>query len=139
MKTIFFVDDDLKRISSYVNCLEEAGYEVLLETNSNNVLNRFLEQRDKIHVVVMDMMMPAEPDLAYEAGDARRTGLYLIKGIRNIANNVPIIVFTVVRDPSLRKEIEEEWKIPYLEKPLMPSRLVEEIEKKLGECNKGLQ
>ena len=138
-RTILFVDDDPKRISSYTDFLRESGYTTIVETDSTRVLSIFKEKQNEIDLIILDMMLPTERHLKEETDYGRRTGLYLLRQIRKISEDIPIMVFTVVRDLSLRQETEKLGASPYLEKPILPSRLMEEIERKLGECNKGLQ
>lgn len=130
-KTILFLDDDPKRMSSYVDFLEQNGYDTTLESDSSEAIKTVRERRNEIDLIVIDMMMPTEQRLKHETDYGRRTGLYLLKEIRKISDDIPIIVLTVVRDSSLRKETEILGASPYLEKPIMPSRLEEEIKKKL--------
>lgn len=136
MNTILFVDDDVIRMSSYVDFLKQSGYNIVLETNSSNVLTTFKEKKEEIDLIILDMMMPIEERLKDETSYGRRTGLYLLKQIREISANVPIMIFTVVRDHSLREETAKYGASPYLEKPIMPSRLEEEIKKKLEETKR---
>jgi CheY-like chemotaxis protein len=132
MKTIFVVDDDVKRISSYVEFLKQSGYAVILETDSTAVIPRFKEKKNEIDLIILDMMMPAEDQLKEETNYGRSTGLFLLIKIREISKEVPIMILTVVRDASLKEETTKYGATPYLEKPIMPSRLVEEIKKKIG-------
>lgn len=138
MSTIFFVDDDIKRISSYIDFLKQSSYDVILETDSSKVVLKFREKLQEIDLIILDMMMPAEEQLKDETNYGRRTGLHLLKEIRKLSTDVPIMILTVVRDPSLREETAKYGASPYLEKPIMPSKLEEEIEKKLAE-SKGAQ
>lgn len=132
-KTILFVDDDAKRISSYVEYLDHSGYTTIVESDSTRVLSIFNEKQNEIDLIILDMMMPTEHHLKDETDYGRRTGLYLLKKIREISKDIAIMVLTVVRDSSVREITEKLGGSPYLEKPIMPSRLVEEIEKKLAE------
>lgn len=131
MKTIFIVDDDFKRISSYVDFLKQSGYDVILETDSSKVITKCKEKLEEIDLIILDMMMPAEHQLREETNYGRHTGLYLLIKIREISKEVPIMILTVVRDAFLREETAKYGATPYLEKPIMPSRLVEEINKRV--------
>ena len=81
-------------------------------------------------------MMPSEARFRQITDYGRRAGLYLVKEIRKLSSSVPIMVLTVLRDSSLREEAQACGAHPYLEKPIMPSRLLEEIEKKLRETRR---
>jgi len=136
MNTIFFIDDDVKRVSSYIDSLKQSGYNVILETNSSQVIPKFRENQKEIELIILDMMMPTEKELKEETEYGRRKGLYLLKKIREISQDVPIIILTVVRDATLSEETKKYGASPYLEKPILPSRLEEEIKKKLEESKK---
>jgi len=136
-RTILFVDDDPKRISSYIDFLRESEYNTIVETDSTRALSIFKEKQNEIDLIILDMMMSTEQHLKEETDYGRRTGLYLLKEIRKISKDIPIMVLTVVRNSSLRQETEKLGASPHLEKPILPSRLVEEIEKKLAETKRG--
>lgn len=131
--TILFVDDDFNRVTSYIDFLEQSGYRVILETDSSKVIAKFKQNQTQIDLIILDMMMPTSEELKAETNYGRGTGLFLLRKIREISKEVPIMILTVVRNASLREETTKYGATPYLEKPIMPSRLAEEIEKKLKE------
>jgi len=130
-KTVLFVDDDAKRGGSLADFLQEE-YKVLLVDKTGDALKLIREGMNDIDLVILDIMMPPG-ELGKERTDnARRTGLVLLREIRNASPKIPVVIFTVVRDPQLRAEALRSGAVLYLEKPMLPSDLISRIDSIIG-------
>lgn len=120
-KKILFIDDEPRRIQSYVDELEKSGYEVEPATDVDYAFVYFVKNMKKIDLLIMDVMMPPgenckDQDAQTELG--LRTGILLSDKIRQIDTDVPIIVLTNVVDDELEKKMMVE-KIEFFKKKII--------------------
>jgi CheY-like chemotaxis protein len=132
-ETILVLDDDAKRISSHVELLQEEGFTVIYESDTAKMMPLFRENKDRIALVVLDMMMPPGDYPVKETDYARKTGILILRDIRDISKDVPVVVLSVRNDDGIKGEVTALGKSEYLEKPLRPSKLIEAIKEVLGQ------
>lgn len=108
-KKIFIVDDEVKILEVVKSYLEHEGFTVITETNSNNVLNTF--KNEKPDLIILDLMLPG------------LSGEELCKKIRQISD-VPILMLTAKVQESDRINGFSIGADDYLIKPFSPRELV---------------
>jgi PAS domain S-box-containing protein len=69
-ETVLVAEDDRALRHLARDVLEEVGYTVIEAENGDDAINKFMEQKDKIQIVVLDMIMPKKS--GKEAFDAIR-------------------------------------------------------------------
>jgi len=57
-KTILIADDDVYVRSFIKALLERAGYKVIEAYDGQDAVEKFIENREEIHLLVLDIMMP---------------------------------------------------------------------------------
>ena len=57
-KTILLADDDVSVRSFIKTLLEGAGYKVIEAYDGQDAVEKFVEYREEIHLLVLDIMMP---------------------------------------------------------------------------------
>ncbi len=122
MKKILIVDYDPKIIAKFTECLEEHGFQVESSQDGNTALETFEKLRPDL--VLLAAMLP------------KMHGFEVCQKIRasELGRTVPVIINTGVyrgrkyRDQALRKYKANE----YLERPFSDEKLLEEINKALG-------
>lgn len=129
MKSILFIDDDYKRMGSFEEMLNIEGYAVKFITSAKEVLEEFRLHKDNYGVIILDIMMPKGEFTREETNYGRTTGLVLLEKLRQISKDIPIIVLTVLRDPSVMEKARKLGVNEYLLKPQLPSKLIEVVEK----------
>ena len=134
-KTILFVDDDIKRTTSYVDVLELEGYKILAAHTIGKAREDFEKYKDRIDLIILDLMMPAEKYDAEATRNSRKTGLRFLDQIREISKKLPVILFSVIRYNDVKNEVDTAGISDYLEKPCRPSKLIEAVEETIGESN----
>src|SRR3712207_3063084 len=96
---ILFVDDEPLRIQSYVDELDSRGYDVLLRTDVDSARRVMQDGRERVELVILDIMMPPGAALTWEqTGCGLKTGLHLYREIRMEAPELPVIILTNVPD-----------------------------------------
>jgi len=128
IKRMLFVDDDAKRMASLVEMLEMEQWEVTHFTSPTDAVEE-LEQRsaDFYSCAVLDMAMPHEAFGEAETDGGRRTGLAVLERLRKHAPELPVIVFSVMRDPDVQARAKELGIQRWISKPALPSELIEAI------------
>lgn len=103
-ETILVVDDDLAVRESIKTALEDFGYSVILANDGEEGLTRFLENKEKIHAVLLDMIMP------------KMSGKELLKELLKIDPDVKVIISSGHREDQYADTIIKSAK-NYLKKP----------------------
>lgn len=129
---VLFVDDDVKRMTSHVEMLEDAGYAVDLVSDVDETLQQVQEKGGEYACVILDIMMPPGRFGADATDRGRHTGLPVLKEMRRLAPDLPIVVLTVIADPAVRRQAMELGAKAYLTKPCLPSDLVKAVRRHLG-------
>ena len=127
---ILFVDDESRGIKNYVEELKLSGYEVTFKDDVDSAFGFLNENSDKIHLVILDVMMPPGKLLRdVDTDGGLRTGMRFHQKIRKIAPKLPIIIFTNFSSEELEYEINQYEQSKFLRKAdYLPFELVEEIE-----------
>lgn len=128
-KKILFIDDDVKRVHSHTEMMGIEGYEIEMKTSAQEALEDFRIHKDDYDIIILDIMMPKDEFTREETNFGRTTGLVLLEKLREISKDIPIIVLTVLRDPSVVEKARKLGVAEYLLKPHLPSKLIEIIRK----------
>ncbi|MCP4610579.1 MAG: response regulator [Planctomycetes bacterium] len=124
MKNILFIDDDLTRITSTIEMLEIEGYKVQSERSAGHALKEFKKNPTDYSLIILDVMMPIDDFTREETKFGRETGLVLLKKLREISKNIPIIMLTILKDLRVMEEAKKLGANEYIRKPQLPSQLI---------------
>lgn len=124
-KNILWVDDDIDGFALMADRdeLESRGCRIIEASRPDNLLKVLREQILKIDCIIVDIVMPTGELDMKEAEYGMRTGLALIRKIResdSIYKDTPIIVYTVIGDDNVRQYCKDN-NIPYLDKSSVSS------------------
>ena len=116
-KTILIIDDEpmIREMSS--DMLSTLGYKVLVSNNGNDGIKLFQENPDNIDLVILDLLMP------------EMNGKACFTKLREIKNDVKVIISSGVADLSKRKELEKLGVTGYLEKPFSLKTIADSLNK----------
>ena len=123
-KTILFIDDDVKRITSHVEMLELEGYKVEMEQSVKQGLQKFTDNPTKYDLIILDIMMPVDDFKREDTKYGRETGILLIHKIRDISEKIPIIILSVLEGHRIMDKAKGLGVDEYLLKPQLPSAIV---------------
>jgi len=120
--TILLVEDDRALQRTFAEALHSDGFTVLAEHDGDWAKSTFAQRQ--VHLIVADVLLPGRSGLQL-AQDVRRTE----KG-----RNLPIILFSGIhKSAGVSSQLDEiGGAVRFLEKPLMPSKLVDACRKALG-------
>ncbi|MBI4697741.1 MAG: response regulator [Nitrospirae bacterium] len=113
--TILVVDDDPFVLESVSALLEAHGYSVTSCSNANDAINRY--QKGNIDVILTDVKMP------------RISGLELLKKIREINTEVPVILMTAYAEIDMAIASIKNSAFDFIIKPYNAEHLMSTIEK----------
>ena len=108
MTRILICDDDRDMVLMPARVLEKEGYEVRIETESTQIVEKVIEYKPA--VILMDLWMP-EVDGEQAIRKLRR---------HKDTQHIPVILFSAI--PRL-EEIAIRLKVPYLSKPFQVAEL----------------
>jgi two-component system cell cycle sensor histidine kinase/response regulator CckA len=109
---ILVVDDEAAVRQTLKVTLEKFGYGVLSATDGVDGLTAFVQNMDKVSVVLTDMAMP------------HLEGTAMIRAILKIAPNAKIIAISGHFDERKIENLREQGTIKRLEKPFLPEQLL---------------
>jgi len=123
MALIFVIDDEYLLATLLGDILEDEGHEVVLAPNGRVALERVRERRPAL--VITDFMMPV------------MTGLEFAQALQADAEIGPIPVILVSGAQGALAREHPELFHAVLDKPYDNARLIDEVEKALGQRNGG--
>lgn len=125
---ILFVDDEERRVKSYIQEFQYSGYQVEFRSDVDSALDFFYEKYKQIELLVLDVMMP--PGIAFKDFDTKyglRTGIALYRKIRGENFTCPILFLTNVSSHS-ENELDLDKNTLFLEKEdYLPFQLVDQV------------
>ena len=120
--TILIVDDELRMRKLIKDFLLKENYNVLEAVDGEDALNVFNENKDKINLILLDVMMP------------KKDGWTVLREIRN-ESKVPVIMLTARGEEQDELFGFELGVDEYVSKPFSPKILVARIEAILKRIN----
>ncbi|HEX9734790.1 MAG TPA: response regulator [Thermoanaerobaculia bacterium] len=124
---ILFIDNEEARIRSWVDELNEEGFQVEV-LSSADAARHALDAADPPQCVVLDLMIPADGEVPdRETAYGTRTGLWLLQRFRKIHGQVPVVVLTNVDDPGVEEAVISLAAVYRRKRDCGPARLVELI------------
>jgi two-component system NtrC family response regulator len=102
--TILLIDDEPSQVTSITSFLKRRAYSVLAAGSGREGIG--ILERTRVDLVLTDFRMP---DM---------NGLEVIKGVKEINPEVPVIVITAFSDPQDAVQVMKEGAFDYLSKPI---------------------
>jgi signal transduction histidine kinase/CheY-like chemotaxis protein len=117
---ILFADDepgirDLGRV-----VLEQAGYEVVLAKDGLEAISQFEQHRDRLHLVILDLMMP------------NKTGLEAYLEISALDASVPVVFSSGFNESEALDNLPPKTRSAFLKKPYLANDLLQFVLQVIG-------
>lgn len=113
MKKILHVDDS-ETIVMMSKMILKDKFELTIARDGEDGLNKF--RQEKFDLIISDVNMP------------KMTGLEMIKEIRKIDTEIPILVLTTETEQCVRKAGQEAGANGWIVKPFKPSSFIDTLE-----------
>jgi PAS domain S-box-containing protein len=120
-ETILVAEDSPAVRELVVRILGEAGYTTLAAANGEEALRIFVDQRDRIDLVLLDMIMP------------QMNGRAACEQMRRLKPGIPIIFSSGYTTGSVQTEFFERENLELVPKPYAPRQLLFKVRKVLDE------
>ncbi len=114
-KNILWVDDEIELLRSHIIFLTEKGYDVDTVTNGEDAISAVKEKG--FDLIFLDEMM------------AGMGGLETLSELKNINNNIPVVMVTKSEEESLMNDAIGSQIDDYLIKPVVPSQILMVVKK----------
>lgn len=118
-KRIVWIDDDIDKsiLRPYVDEFEENGFEIIKIKSINNILHLLKNETKKISAILVDIIMPPMNLNFRETLGGLRTGLAVLKKIKeeDSLKDIPLITVTNVDDDEVKSFCLDK-SIPCIEK-----------------------
>ena len=114
-KSILIVDDEASMRKNISDLLSPLGYHILEAGNGNAGMMMFVQK--KPDVIILDINLPG------------KNGLEVLKEIRGISNDTPVIIFTAFGTSERAIEAMKLGAFDYLEKPFELDEFVLTVER----------
>ncbi|NVN99140.1 MAG: response regulator [Geobacteraceae bacterium] len=114
-ETILLAEDDPHLQPLSVLILEQMGYKVITASNGEEAVAKFMENRDKIQLLLLDIMMP------------KKSGREAADEIRMVDPTVPVIFISGYSSELLREKGLIEEDAAMINKPMTPNVLLKKV------------
>jgi PAS domain S-box-containing protein len=114
-ETILLAEDELEVRRLVKTVLEEFGYKVIEAVDGEDAINRFMENKDEINLIILDVIMP------------KKNGREAYNKIKNISPDVKAIFISGYTEDIIKREDIFEMGLNFIAKPVSPSDLLEKI------------
>jgi CheY-like chemotaxis protein len=114
-KTILIVDDEKMVLDIGAMVLEKLGYKVFKVDNGREAIKIFSENKDKIDLVLLDMIMP------------EMSGSSVFDGLKDIDSEVKVLITSGYSMDNRAKELIERGCCGFIQKPFQYETLTKKI------------
>jgi DNA-binding response OmpR family regulator len=114
-ETILVVEDDEKLRHLHEIVLTQYGYEVILAQDGEEASNKFLGNKDRIQLVLLDMIMP------------KKNGKAVYEEIKRIKPQTKILFLSGYTADRIDKEMMLNDKVNLINKPVSPKHLLSKL------------
>jgi CheY-like chemotaxis protein len=114
-ETVLLAEDDEDVRRPLKQMLEEHGYEVIEATNGPEAVERFLQSRKKVGLLMLDVILPA------------MNGVEVLKEIRKVEPGIRAIFTSGYSEEQIRRKGLLEPGTAFLSKPVTPEVLLQKV------------
>ena len=111
-ETILVAEDDMIVRGLMKEILEEFGYKIIEAVNGEDSLNKFMQNADRINLLILDLMMP------------KKNGREVYEEIKKIAPDIKTIFSSGYTANLIQQEDMVKAGMDFIAKPVSPSGLV---------------
>lgn len=138
MKEIVFIDDEMYRMQYYAEFLELEEYSVKTFDDDEAAFAYIELNKHNIGLIILDLIMPSRQFGREDTNNYFNTGWHLLSKIRELINDVPVIVLTIKRDI---EKAASKYKVNHIlvKDDTTPDILLEKVEEILGRASSHME
>jgi CheY-like chemotaxis protein len=129
---ILFVDDEPRKIDSFISELRSTGYEVVVKKDVDSAFEYLLKNHSEVKLLILDIiMLSGIVTQNMDTEDGVKTGLRFLEKVREkFDTSTPVLIFTNTHvNDNIAKEIYEDPKVNILYKEdYLPFELAEKVQ-----------
>ncbi len=114
-ETILLAEDDINVRTLIKSVLQDYGYKVIESVDGEDALERFLENKENIHFVLLDVVMP------------KKDGKKVYEAIKAIKPNIKALFISGYAADIIHKKGILEVDIDFVQKPISPNDLLRKV------------
>ncbi|MDA8239429.1 MAG: PAS domain S-box protein [Nitrospiraceae bacterium] len=114
-ETMLFAEDDESLRELTVSMLQEFGYEVIVAVDGEDAVKKYIEEKDRIQLLLFDIVMP------------KKTGKEAYDEIKRIKPDIKVIFLSGYAPDIIRQKALLENNEPVAYKPISPADLLKKI------------
>lgn len=114
-ETILLAEDDIDVRELTRAVLEEFGYTVIAAVNGEDAINKFMENKDEIHILLLDMVMP------------KKGGKEVYEEIKKIRPDIQVLFASGYPSDIMHKKDICEQGLDFILKPVPPQELLRKL------------
>jgi CheY-like chemotaxis protein len=133
-KKIFIIDDEFEKIKDLFEVIRTKGHSYEGVDNIKEALKKL--EKTKYDLIILDIIFPISKDQYFaveETESGRRTGIEMLRKIKNHYGSPPVVILSARRLDIFKDLSEELGAVRYLQKPISPRDLWDEIKEYLEE------
>ncbi|MBM4141002.1 MAG: response regulator, partial [Nitrospira sp.] len=119
-ETILLAEDDADVRTFTKSVLEEFGYTVIEAGNGEDAVKRFIENKDKVQLLLLDVIMP------------KKNGKEVYEEIRKTRPEIKALFMSGYAANTIQKEGILEEGLKFVLKPISPTKLLRKVREVLG-------
>ena len=121
IETLLVAEDDekLRKLSDII--LTQSGYNVILAEDGEEAIRRFIEHKDRIQLVILDIIMP------------KKSGKEAFDEIKRIKPDMKILFSSGYTADKIDRDMMFKEKVKLITKPVSPTNLLREVRAILDE------
>jgi DNA-binding NtrC family response regulator len=118
-ETVLVAEDDEAVRNLIVMLLSENGYTVISAVDGEDAVRKFMENRDRVQLLVFDVIMP------------KKNGIEAYEDIRAIKPDIKALYMSGYTADVFEKKSISEQRLNLIAKPLSPTELLKKVRKTL--------
>ena len=119
-ETVLVAEDDASLRKLYRIVLESSGYSVITAEDGEVAITKFMENRDKIQLAVLDMIMP------------KKSGKEVSEVIRKVSPRIKVLFVSGYTMDKIKTEELTESGFDFIHKPIRPQDLLKKVREALN-------
>jgi len=119
-ETVLLTEDDAEVRMITRSVLEDFGYDVKEASDGDDAIRKFIKDKDKIEIVILDVIMP------------RKSGWEVYDEIVKIKPGVKAIFFSGYNEEMIRRKGASAETVNFIAKPVWPSEILQKVREVLN-------